>query len=214
VYEAPQVEAYVASSTAEEPTEPILSGAGADVERNLHLIEVTGSYAHPSCGWMGVTVIPRTDAADFTSLPLGDILTWRVDNTNRTRILYSDTARTIKFFMEQTGATQIDLTVPQAMVKQGVPLGVVVTWGKRTGSLYAMLAANGDQQDVTDSAFTVPSGVASLYIGSNVSAAGSPSNLFVQQAAFGDRALDMHEVRILSRWFQTQSFSTLGIKGA
>lgn len=213
-YEAPQVETF--SATIAEPTTPILTGASTR-RRQKHLIELQGNYQLTESGWMAATVIPYTDAASLVAgvapnLIQGDILTWYIDGSNRNRILWSATTETIKFQMTESGSTQADLDIPQAKVLQGVPLGIVVTWGKRAGASFVMLSVNGRQEDVIDTVNTAPQGAASIFIGAN-NTGGNVANAMIQAVACGNNVLSRGEVRTLSRWFETQSYSKLGKAG-
>lgn len=213
-YEGPQTEAF--STTIAEPTS--LTGGGATVTRNKHIIELTGSYNVPTSGWMGGTLVPYTNAADLAAsspgVPFGEILTWRVDNNNRHRIIWSSSLETISYQVTQGGSTQASLEIPQADVLQGVPLGVVATWGTRRGSPYMMLAVNGTYVDIIDTINTAPSGVGSIFIGSQANTQGSVANIMIEHAAFGYKQLTRNDVQQLSRWFQSKSVATLGVKGA
>jgi len=211
VFELPQVEGYSASIS--EPTSAILN-TGSTRTRNKHIIEITGSYTLPKEGWMAATIIPLTNAADLTVQPFAEILTWRVDDLNRNRFIYSTSSNSIKFFSENAGATQADLGIPQVDVLQGVPLGVVATWGQRAGSSSMMLCVNGSQEDIIDTINTPPTGTASMYIGSKADTAGSTANVKVQHAAFGNKMLTRHDARNLSNWFQRQAFDTFDVKGS
>ncbi len=214
-YEAPQVETF--NTSIAEPTAPILTGASGSQRRRKHLFEVDGDYNLPEHGWMGCCVIPYTDAAALVAGPSpgliqGDILTWFIDATNRCRIIWSDTSDTIKFLMEQGGVTQADLEIPQAKVLQGVPLGIVVSWGSLNGDRYVKLVVNGIQEDIVDTANTPPTGIGTVYIGANHTG-GNVANIMIHAAATGQGNITRDQMFVLSRWFQEQSFSTLGLAG-
>jgi len=213
-YEGPQVEAF--STTIAEPTS--LTGGGATVTRNKHIIELTGSYPVPNSGWMGGTLVPYTNAADLAAsspgVVFGEILTWRVDDNNRHRIIWSSSLETISYQVTQGGAAQASLEIPQSDVLQGVPLGVCATWGTRRGSPYMMLGVNGTFVDVIDIINTSPSGTGSIFIGSQADTQSSVANIMIEHAAFGNKQLNRNDVQQLSRWFQRKSRSVLGIKGS
>jgi hypothetical protein len=214
-YEAPQAETF--STSIAEPTAPILTGAANPQRRQKHLIELGGDYKVTDTGWMGCTIIPYTGAAALVAgvapgLIQGDILTWFVDATNRNRIIWSAGSATIKFLMETGGATQADLEIPQASVLQGVPLGCVASWSKRSGTNQVIFAVNGVIMDVIDTVNTPPNGPGTIYIGSN-NAGASMANCMIHATAFGNNGLSRSEVRTLSEWFRTQSYSRLGIAG-
>lgn len=214
LYEAPQVEQF--NSTIEEPTSPLFTGIGNTFTRNSHILSITGGYKVSPYGWMGATIVPLTNAADLASglgAPQSDILTWRINDTNRLRIIYSSADDTIKFVMESGGSTQVEIEIPQDEVLQGVPMGVVATWGTRGGSKYSILSVNGIQKGAEDSSFTQPSGAGSIFIGSKADSASSVANVMLQHVAFGNTALDRNDVRTLSKWFETAAFSTIGRKG-
>lgn len=209
-FEAPFIERW--GTTIEEPTAPVFSPAGVSRSRDTHDIVLSGSFDLPYSGWMGATIIPRTDWPDWSTYLFAEIFSWRVGVNDRHRFMTSSSADTLVYWAQESGVTQAFLDVPQAKVLQGVPIGIVATWGARNGTNSYMMAVNGEQEDIIDTGDPIPTGAGDIYIGSQNGS--SVANVQLQHAALGNRMLTRHEVRYLSRWFQTAANGNLGIKGA
>ncbi len=212
--EAPQIEQFsTAAGTLQEPTPPITTLSGSDAQRATHALEVptTGGFDLPPNGWMGCTVIPRTDTPSPAG-PVGAIVEWRIDSSNRQRFLFSNSFNAVAFQTQVGGVSQAFLQLQPSDTQQGVPMGLCATWGKRDGSTYFYLCFNGKQVEL-DTSGTVPTGgPTQLMIGSQFGPSASPVKLV--EFAVGDVNLSRHDCRLLSRWFQDRGFSSLDVAGA
>lgn len=207
--EAPQVEALPAGEIV-EASPPVLTQATTPEARSVHQLSLTSDFNLPASGWLACTVIPRFDGTSV-SLPDGTILEWRVDANNLHRIVIDNANQTIAYEVVETSTQQVFIENQTTDILQGVPLGLVATWGHRGGTLAFTFAQNGAILG-TDLAGSIPAGAGTILIG-GVSGA-SPANMQVQSLALGDRVLDALEARCLSVWFRDQARLTLGLTGA
>lgn len=208
-FESPQVEAPPAAEII-EPGPPVLSQGAGSPARTAHQLVLAGDFDLPASGWMACTIIPRFDGTAVT-LPDGTILEWRFDADNLHRFVVDNANQAIAYEVRESAAQQVFIDSLTADILQGVPIGLVATWGHRGGVLSFTFAQSGAEVGV-DVAGTIPAGAGTLLIG-GVSGA-SVTNMQVQSLALGDRRLDPLEARQLSQWFRDQARLTLDIAGA
>lgn len=231
-YEAPQVEGddgqiVVGTGASQtdilEPTSPVITELADTIGRTRTTFNFTldEKYRIPSCGWMGCCVVPRSNYADHDSSGDGvpgsaTILAWEIDANNRARWRLSNTDGAAVFHLQESGITQVFHQLTPADHVIGRPMGLVATWGFRLGSFYALTCLNGSVVELTTTLpSAVPVGSGEIAIGRGVNSPGtSPAQMLVQSVAIGNRALSRHDVRVLSRWFQTQGKFTMGPSAA
>ena len=209
--ECPQIE-EVAVGELLEPTAPIVARP-APATRVVHDLEmpVAGGFNLPASGWMGCTVIPRTDNPS-PAHPFGSIVEWRIDTDNRQRFLYSNTFNTVAFQTEVGGVSQAFLQLQSSDIEQGIPIGMCATWGLRNGSTYFYLCANGQQIELDTNGAIPVGGPTRLMIGSQ--GGPNPSPVMLPECAVGAVNISRHDCRLLSQWFQDRGFSSLAAAGA
>ncbi len=225
-YESPQVEGDTgqiivgAASQVDilEPSSRVLtiSGDGTGRTRTSHNITLDEAYQIPPNGWMGCTIIPRSNYADHVADGSGvgefNILTWEIDGSNRIRMRTSiaDDAFVFEINTSGEGASQVFAELVPGDHVEGQAMGLVATWGFRDGLFRALLCLNGVAVELdTASPDGMPTGAGSISIGRGVSGA-TPANMNVQNVAIGARSLSEHDVRVLSRWFQKDNLPIMG----
>jgi hypothetical protein len=227
-YESPQVEgdlgqiivgAGASQLDIAEPTSRVITliGDSDGRSRTTHNIVLDETYQIPPNGWMGCTIIPKSNYADQVSI--GDevgsmnVLAWEIDSSNRVRMKMSNTEDAFVFQINKSGesASQVFAQLTPADHVAGVPLGLVATWGYRRGAFYSLLCLNGSVVELdTNSPDGMPTGPGGeIAIGRGV-ASSTPANCNVQNVAIGARALSRHDVRVLSRWFQKDNLPVMG----
>lgn len=229
-YECPQIEGQDGTITVGaggsqvdilEPTAHIVTELADTVGRtrttfNLVLDEL---YRIPPAGWMGCTVVPRSNYADHASTGDGvpsaaTILAWEVSATSRIRWRMSNSTGGVAFQINTNGegASQVFTALDPGDHVVGEPMGLVASWGYRLGSFYCLTCLNGQVVALdTASPNGMPVGSGEIAIGRGVNSPGtSPAQCLVQQVGIGNRALSRADVRTLSRWFQTQGKRTMG----
>jgi hypothetical protein len=176
--------------------------------------------AIPYCGWAGITVIPRWPITGAGSKTYPTSVCAEVVNavggadTDSVRFYWSNGLQEFAFQAQVGGVTQAFLQVPQAVIEEGVPLGVVVAWGLRKGTKYYQMAYNGLFGEIVTSGTLPPKTVTDAYYGYGGEAASDPlsqpANCHVQKFALGDSLMHRNDTRALSKWFQTRAFDTIG----
>jgi hypothetical protein len=193
--------------------------------RSEHEISIENAeFTITSGGWIGCTFVPvfpsLGDAASPTSVTYETsvLLNLRATGsaTERIRFIISSSAQMFRFDYDAAGAgAGTSLTPASSFFKQGVPVGMVVTWGYRSGSLTYTLFVNGQQVGIHS---TAPIGIpdsantGELLIAHQNSA--NACNVSLQQVAAGNKRLPRIAGRNLSRWFERQARFVVGEFGA
>lgn len=198
---------------------------GTNPFRSEHEITIQNAeYTITSGGWMGCTFVPLFpslgDVAqpDSVAYETSVLLLFRRSGstTERMRFIISSTVDMFRFDYDAAGAgAGTSLTPATSFFKQGVPVGMVVTWGYRSGSLSYTLFVNGFQVGIHSIA---PVGIpdanqdGEIEIGHQSSA--NASNVSLQQVALGNKRLPRTTGRTLSKWFETRANEVVGTYGA
>lgn len=164
-------------------------------------------------GWMGCTLVPMFPSG--TSYDTSVILFYGLDSNERLRFIISSTTNRPLFIYDAVGGTVgSSLGIDVADFQQGVPLGMVVTWSYRFGSLTYTLCVNGKQVGIISAApVNVPvvkgNGIVEVAHQGSANAATSA----VQEMAIGNRGITRTQARHLSIWFKRQARHVLGKVG-
>jgi hypothetical protein len=219
-YEAPGLQS-VPSSTHGWPTPIIPNDAipPAGTEKETFGLYFNNGLGHnlPQSGWLAMAFVPWQDLTGgaASQLKTGYQIRWGGGGTNTHQIYSSLSNQQIVYQCLTGGVTQAYLQVPTAEVLQGVPLGMVGTWGYRTGTPQFVMALNGVIREV-DTSGTLPTQAgATISIGATAGFA-SPAAGNLWKAATGTKMLSRADCAHLSRWMQKQAedLNYLGITGA
>lgn len=203
---------------------PIRTDGVSDPFRSEHEITLTNvEYSITSGGWIGATFIPIFPSTGDASAPASAtyetsvLLVFRRESssTERIRFLISNAVQMFRFDYDATLAgAGTSLTPDTSFFKQGVPVGMVLTWGYRSGTLSYTLFVNGKQVGIHSSApIGIPdfAGLGELQICHQSSA--NACNVSMQQVALGNKRLPRTAGRNLSRWFERQARYVVGQYG-
>lgn len=200
---------------------PIRHSGGGDPVRSEHEISILNAeFTITSGGWIGCTLVPIFPSPGDGAAPVAAtyetsvLVNFRQLNSadERIRFIISNSAQAIRFDYDAVSAgAGTSLTLPDSLFKQGVPLGLVITWGFRSGSLTYTFFANGQQIGIHSIA---PIGVpdsnkqGEVLIGHQGSS--NACNVSLQTVALGNKRLPRIAGRHLSSWFQKQANPVAG----
>lgn len=195
---------------------PIRHTGAGDPFRSEHEISIlNGEFTITTGGWIGCTFVPIFPSPGDGASPIAAIYETSVlvnlrqlnSADERIRFIISNSAQAVRFDYDAVSAgAGTSLTIPDSLFKQGVPVGMVITWGFRSGSLTYTLFANGQQIAIHSIA---PIGVpdsnnqGEVLIGHQGSA--NAANVSLQQIALGNKKLPRIAGRHLSSWFEKQA---------
>jgi hypothetical protein len=204
---------------------PIRHTGGGDPFRSEHEISiVNGEFTITSGGWIGCTFVPIFPSPGDGAFPVAAsyetsvLLSFRQLNSadERIRFIISSSAQAVRFDYDAVSAgAGTSLSIPDSLFKQGVPVGMVIAWGSRSGTLTYTLFANGQQIAIHSVA---PIGVpdsnkqGEVLIGHQGSS--NAANVSLQQVALGNKRLPRIAGRHLSSWFEKQARFVVGEFGA
>lgn len=216
--EAPGFESYSTTIPAGTNPNPYLSSSSInssqryehDLYINRNVSAGVASEPYPSSGFIGVTLVHPYPTAWMT-LPAGTAFAWDVDANNTLHIFISGTYQTIAAAAYKANVGQFYLyNVAAVPINLGTINGIVVAWGSRENSPYAILCINGKQIDL-DTAFSMPTGTpAEIRIGHEATPTpGSYLAAKVQHVVVGRNPISRSECRGLSLWMERQALSDI-----
>jgi hypothetical protein len=193
------------------PFEPTASSTFQDA---VSLRTFNIDYTVTQGGWMGTCIVPAHPSG--TDYPVSVILSMNAGSNERLRFnVSSSTQRPIFIYDADGGAVGNSLALDVSQFKQGVPLGMVVTWGRRNGTLTYTFFVNGRQIGILSVApIEVPTikNNGELEIGNQDG--NNEANVFVNAVAFGNKRLPRKIGRTLSKWFERQAQPVIKVAGA
>jgi len=221
-YEMPQIEAFGAS--IKEPTQRIATTAAITATvREAFDLSFNSSLGHnlPACGWMGISFVPQSSADDPNSdYPASYIVRWAgaaTGNTQYHQMYISNTLQQLAYSVMAGGtSSEAFLQLTSSEVQQGVPMGMVATWGWRGGTPQFVMCANGVFKEI-DVTGTMPADLtgSNIFIGSD-NAYTDPPNISLFNVGLGTKMLSRYDCMNLSQWFYRRALerNTWGIAGA
>lgn len=211
--EAPIV---ISGSTSNIIGAPFEVTAGSTFRDDISLRLNSAELSVTQGGWMGVTIVPQHPSG--TNYPTCNILYFGAasGSTERMRfIVSSSTDRPIFIYDATSAGAANSVGLPIEEFQQGVPLGMVITWGKRSGTMSYGFFVNGKQVGLLTSApIAVPaiSGNGTFEIGNQTEAL--HGNVYIHAAALGNKQLPRIAARHLSSWFRRQALDCIGVEGS
>lgn len=212
VVEAPFVlgslEEFIMGPNPFEPT------GGSTFQDAVSLRTINIDYTLTQGGWMGACIVPAHPSG--TDYPVSVILSMNAGSNERVRFnVSSSTQRPIFIYDAAGGTIGNSLALDVSEFQQGVPLGMVVTWGRRNGTLTYTFFVNGKQVGILSIApIAVPTikNNGELEIGNQDG--DNEANVFVNAIAYGNKRLPRKIGRALSTWFKRQAQPVIKVAGA
>lgn len=208
-YEAPQYEVYE-SDGEKLPSSRILTPSGPTTETRanflIHFMEGQ-FYKLPDSGWIGAAFVPPHDTFDPNwSIEGGTIVRWHATTSHSSeyhQIYSSSSQQEYAYQSEENNVSQAFLQVPTAEALQGVPIGMVATWGWRNGTPQFVMCDNGSFREIDTAGTMANSGTEGtrLHIAGSPAGGGQP-DLNIYKVAVGRKMLTRSDCMYLSKWFE------------
>ncbi len=203
IIDAPFVSSSATDPLMGAPFEPTGSSTFRD---DFNLTAQNFDYTLTRGGWMGCCIVPPYPSG--TDYPVSVVLS--IDDTTtdeRLRFNISSSSERPIFIYDAAGGTVGNsLALDVSEFQQGVPLGMVVTWGFRNGTLTYTFFVNGRQIGILSSLpIEVPTikNTGQLQIGHQGTTISA--NVYVQAVSWGNKRIPRKIGRTLSRWFKRQA---------
>ena len=208
-YECPQNEIF--STRTKRPTARILNPVALDTNERENFIFnfMEGQfYKLPACGWIAAAFVPNHDTADANwTINGGTIVRWHATTGHGNdyhQIYASSSQQEYAYQAEENNVSQAYLQVPEAQGFQGVPIGMVATWGWRSGTPQFVMCDNGSFREIDISGSMPDSDTQGTRLGiARSPSGGSYPDFNIYRVACGNRMLDRQDCMLLSKWFET-----------
>lgn len=219
-FEAPGI-ATPFSTALFAPSHPIPTGAAGTFDgpdQVVTLRRTTGlNETYPRCGFIAASLTMRwaiDEPYDHVGAeipwPEAYFVNWPGDaSNNKIALFLSQAQQAVTAWMRRAATSEVFIAgIPTWGSKER--FGVVLTWGYRRGSQYAVMTVNGRQVGV-DTSWQTPAGAPTEIVvaGNQSTDLADPANAYVEAVVVGRTALTRLDARHLSQWLQRQASGAL-----